>query len=123
MSTSHKILLGLAALSPFVFAAAFFGFFIHLMMTAPIELFAKYISEHALIMNLACFLFTIYFTAILVIYIVHAARNPILETNGMRTTWLISLCLLGAWVMPFYWFYYIWRDGMPSRRSGPLDLN
>ena len=123
MSKSVKILLGLATLTPFVFTAVVLWFFFQLFNAAPAERFEEYFSKYAVMMNIAWFLFTIFFTAILVIFIIHAARNQILETNGMRTTWLISLCLLGAWVMPFYWFYYIWRDGVPRHRSGPLDLN
>ncbi|PYT01500.1 MAG: hypothetical protein DMF63_01230 [Acidobacteria bacterium] len=125
MKTWIKILLGLGALSPFVFTAAFVGFMIHLINTVPVEAFGEYLanSTYAVIMNVACLLFTIFFTAILVIYIIHAARNPILEANRMRTTWLISLCLLGAWVMPFYWFFYIWRDGVSNRSSGSLGLH
>jgi hypothetical protein len=43
----------------------------------------------------------------------------------MRTTWLITLVLLGPWIEPFYWFFHILRDGSPvtGRRPGPLGLN
>lgn len=112
MKKSIKTLLGLATLSPFIFIAGFFAFFIHLINTAPDHGVPEYFERYAVIKNLAGLLFTLYFSVILVIFIVHAARNPNLEATGMRTTWLVALVLLGPWVMPLYWFHHIWRDGI-----------
>jgi hypothetical protein len=123
MKKSHKILLGLAAISPFVFAALFFGAFLELINTAPVTGFEEHFLQYAWIMNLSSSIFTLFYLGILVIYIVHAARNPNLEVSGMRTTWLIALCVCGGWAMPFYWFHHIWRDGAPKYKSGPLGLN
>jgi len=123
MRKSVKILLLLAAVSPFIFGAVFFGFFLHLISTAPVHGAEEHFLRYAWILNLGSSLFTLYFLGILVVYVVHAARNRNLELNGMRTTWLIALCLLGPWVMPFYWFHYIWRDGVSMSKSGPLGLS
>ena|SRR5688572_1899075 len=123
MRTSFKILLGLAALSPFVFAAAFIAVSFLLLSNAPVDGFEEYFSRYAWMINLASSLFTLFYLGILVIYVLHAARNQNLENSGMRTTWLIAICILGPWVMPFYWFNHIWRDGVQRGRSGPLGLN
>jgi hypothetical protein len=124
MRTSYKILLLVAAVSPFAFVALLFGLFLHIINSAPVQGFEEYILSYASMLNLGSSVFTFFFVGILVIYIVHAARNLHLEANGMRTTWLIAICVLGPWVMPFYWFHYIWRDGASrSTKSGPLGLN
>lgn len=123
MRTSVKILLGLATLSPFAFGAAFIACFFYLVKDAPVVGFEEYFQAYMPIFNLAGLLFTAYYVVILVIFIVHAANNPNLEATGMRTTWLVTISIFGPWVMPFYWFHHIWRDGTPFGETGPLGLN
>lgn len=124
ISKPVKILLGLATLSPFVFVVALFGSFFFIISNAPKQPreFEEFFSIYGAIFNLVCFLFTAVFSALWVFFIVHAARNPNLDT--MRTTWLVVLIVLGGWAMPFYWFHYIWRDGKTEPRTGgPLGLS
>ncbi|HUR97306.1 MAG TPA: hypothetical protein VMZ26_04480 [Pyrinomonadaceae bacterium] len=123
MKLSSRILLGLATLSQFVGFVVFVAVFIYVISNAPADASLGYFQRFALIMNLCAGLFTAYCGAIFIIFMVHAARNPNLHSSGMRTTWLVSLAILGPWAMPFYWFHHIWRDGMPSRKTGPLGLN
>src|SRR5215218_7435341 len=111
MKRSIKILLGLATLSPFVFIAGLVACFIYILQGAPEVGFEEYFQWYIPLFNLVSFLFTIYFILILVIFVVHAARNPNLEVRATRTSWLLALCILGPWVMPFYWFHHIWREG------------
>ena len=122
MKTWVKILLGLATLSPFVFAIAFFTAAFRIFDSAPAQGVEEDLAQHMAIMNAAGLLFSLYFAVILVIFIVHAARNENVHASGMRTTWILLLIILGPWAMPFYWFHHIWRESPPGRRSGPLGL-
>jgi hypothetical protein len=99
------------------------GVFLQLIYSAPTHGQEEYFYKYIPILNLFCLLFTAFFTAVWIFFIVHAAQNPNLELTGMRTTWIVAIIILGAWVMPFYWFHHIWRDAVELPRSGVLGLN
>src|SRR4030095_3858561 len=103
LSTPLKIVLGVSTISPFVFVAVLVSTFIYLIKSAPdtgpdqqIEHFMRYAG----IINLTGFGFMLFFLALQIFFIIHAANNRHIEMRGTRTTWLVTIILFGAWVMP-----------------------
>jgi len=120
MSKPVKLLLLLATLAPFAFFFLFFASVIYAISTLPPKEIESFLNDQAIIFVLINLLVTIFFGAIHVFYIVHAARNP--NIPDMRVTWIISLVILGTLVMPFYWFHHIWREGAAKPVRGSLGL-
>lgn len=124
MKSSHKVLFGLSVAVEFAGIAAFFAFALYTFTQTPANARVEDFQNFIVIGNLLGLAVTAYCTAILVLFVIHASRNPVLESRGNRTTWILSLVILGLWAQPFYWFYYIYRDGASAgRRVGPLGLN
>jgi hypothetical protein len=120
MTKPVKILLLLATLSPFALVFLFIASFIYLINTLPPKEIEPFFNDHAIVVSLLNLLVTAFFGAIWVFYIVHAARNP--NIPAMRVTWIIALVILGPWVMPFYWYHHIWREGVAKPVRGSLGL-
>ena len=123
MSTFVKLLLALAVILIFAGFAAFFGIFFYVVSNAPPNVGIEYFQRFSDVMNLLGGLYTVYCAAVMLVFILHAVRNPNLEASGMRTTWILVLIILGPWAMPFYWFLHIWRDGSPLRKRSVLNLS
>lgn len=51
--------------------------------------------------------------ALLPIYIVLAVKREQFDQTT-RIVWIILICLMGVYVMPVYWYLYVWRN--PSAR-------
>jgi hypothetical protein len=50
---------------------------------------------------------------LLPVYIILAVKSDRLD-QAMRIVWIVLICTLGMFVMPVYWFLYVWRNGPPS---------
>ncbi len=58
----------------------------------------------------------LYMLILSVIYIILIANNNHI-TGGEKTFWIIAIFIGGAFIMPVYWFNYIWK-----RAKGPPPL-
>lgn len=47
------------------------------------------------------------------VYVVSVVRNPKLDPN-MRILWVLLLFFGNLFVMPVYWYLYMWRDETPA---------
>lgn len=99
--------------------AVIFAYFIYTVENLPDNI-DTYYDEHWLFILLFNLTMPVYFGALHIFYIVHAARNT--KTGPMHTTWIVCIILFGVFAMPFYWYHYIWNEGRETGSSGPLQL-
>lgn len=119
MKTPVKIVLGLGGIAPIPFFALMCGLFIYVIVRYE-NPGAQVLMDNAVFINLFFLVFGLIFTAVQIIYIIHAAKNPNIE--AMRVTWILCLILLGPFAMPFYWYHHIWPEGRHNPASQPLEL-
>ena len=124
MSKTLKIVLGVATLiQPLVLIGLIAGFFSLVFyfvqeVRTPHDPGFKKLELVTLALNLVMIP---YFGGLQLFYIVHAARNP--NIDSMRVTWILGIVFLSVFVTPFYWYGQVWKDGVPREVSGPLGLN
>ena len=46
---------------------------------------------------------------LLPVYIILAVRRPQFDQTT-RIVWIVLICLMGTYVMPVYWYLYVWRN-------------
>jgi len=46
------------------------------------------------------------------LYIILVIKNDYLEQN-IKIMWVILICMVNMFAMPFYWYFYIWRKTPP----------
>ena len=56
--------------------------------------------------------------ALMVVYIVLAVTREHFDQT-MRTVWIILLCLMNVYVMPVYWYLYVWRASPAPQEPAP----
>ncbi|HMT07983.1 MAG TPA: hypothetical protein PKA82_08265 [Pyrinomonadaceae bacterium] len=111
MSRNTKLALGIATFLqiPVIIAiiVIFFSAFFALTKDGPqaIEENIGWLQLIALAINVFA---AIYFGALDLFYIVHAARNPYIE--WIRVQWVLGIIFLAPIVTPFYWYHNVWRD-------------
>ncbi len=108
MKLSVKILYGLLAFLPLATVIIFLGSFIYLIQTNEKEFF-DYLIDHPGIVTIFNLLILIPAYGPIILYIIHAARNP--DLADRKPAWIILIVLLGGLAMPFYWYKFIWQDG------------
>lgn len=107
MKVYGKVLLGFLSVLPLVSAILFFGSFIYLYQTNSNDFFEFVITRPELV-TIFNVLFSFSAYGPFIFYIVHAARNPNLADR--RVAWILLIVFLGFFVMPFYWYMFIWHD-------------
>lgn len=104
MTLNKKILLGMAAIFPFIY-----GFFL-IALALVIDLTEhadKFVGVHLGAMMLML--------AILGFYITHVIINKRLPAN-LKLIWAVVVILMGPIGMIIYWHQIIWKDLPPLRR-------
>lgn len=66
-------------------------------------------AAHCLTLTLA--------VALVVFYVVHAARSPALDSQA-RVVWIVVLLLGGMLAMGVYWYLQLWRPLQGPRAAG-----
>jgi len=111
-----KILLGLATLLPFAYQPVFMRYMLnpyaHRMeqhdFAGMMRIFALFMPIHGLVVLLVM--------GVLVFFLVHAFTSARI-TGRARTIWAVALFLGNMLVMPFYWYFNIWREPTQSAVS------
>lgn len=111
MNLPAKIGLGIAAFSPFPLVALFFGGFFYIIAQHPND-FERFFLEHQLSIYLFNALNPILFAGIELLFLIHVSKNPRIAED--RVKWILGLLILFPFVVPFYWYQQIWKEGRRS---------
>ena len=106
MKKSTRILLLAFTLLPFVQMFIFFGFIFKVMLSPPPRDFDVPGSYPGDVLSL------IWLLVMSVFYIVHILKNRRLS-KGLKVFWAIFVVLANMFIMPVYWYVYVWREDSP----------
>jgi H+/Cl- antiporter ClcA len=108
MKTPAKIGLLAAAISPVPFTVLFVGAFFYVIKTTPPTRDLQDFIDYVVIANVIGLAASLFFTAVTVYFIAHAARNP--NCKDRIPHWVILILLTGPIGECIYWYHHIWRD-------------
>lgn len=109
MGSKLKLLLGIASCWPFLYVIVFFSyvFISSNVITEPGNVFIPAsIQMMSAIIGLLTLVDIIFITAF---YIFDLFKRIRLD-SGNKTTWLAILLVGNLFVLPIYWFYFIWKN-------------
>lgn len=117
MKKSTKILLGIATIWPVIYIPLFIvGVFLMTFLSPGNE------GEAPALLALFPVIFLLHFLTIFggialeVFYIVNIFKNKRVEEDK-RLMWVLLLFFLNLFVMPVYWYLYIWKEPQPALES------
>jgi hypothetical protein len=107
MSTTKRILLGMATLWPMLYIFVFMAFVMGMMFIAPDSTSSGPPVAFMVIFPLHMLTILGIF-ALIAAYLVMAIKNKGLEDN-MRIIWVILFVTFGVFAMPVYWWLHVWN--------------
>ena len=120
LSRTKKILLGIASVWPVVYIFLFIAFIFGMVALSGMgggDLGPAFGGGFMVLM--VVHMLTIFGSlALTVFYIIHAVKNPRLDSN-MRVIWIVLFFFGGMIAEPIYWYLQIWR---PESSDGNIHL-
>lgn len=114
LSTTAKILIIIATVTPLIYMALFFASFAYTAAVGPNENdiifdnFGIFMTIHLMVMFLMF--------ALIAFYIAFLFKTEAVKTE-LKALWAVALFMGGPIAMPIFWYLYVWPSASGSERE------